>query len=124
MKFLSNVFYVLMGILCLAMWGGMIWVDLNDFLASEWKWHGLIFTVVVMGIIVVAALKTPDDAGKKFWAWAHVVFGVVLTAFLLYPWPFLVQGHYLAKILIMPVIYLLLYFHYWCQEYEPGKKKK
>lgn len=124
MKKLSNVLYVLMGVLCLAMWGGIIWVDMNDASASEWNWQGLVFTMVLMGIIAVAALKTPDDAGKKFWAWAHVVFGVVLTGLLLYPWPFLVQGYYLAKILILPVIYLLLYIHYCCQEYEPGGEEK
>ena len=124
MKSLSNVLYVIMGILSLAMWGGIVWVDMDEALASEWKWHGMIFTVVVMGAIAIAALKTPDDAGKKFWAWAHVVFGLLLTGLLLYPWPFLVQGHYLAKILILPVIYALLYFHYWCQEYEPCEKNK
>ena len=80
-----------------------------------------IVTIVILVVIAFFAFRHAGNlkAGKKFWLCVHVVAGLVLTVLILVPWPFVVQGHYLARILILPIVYLLLFVHYYLQEHDP-----
>ena len=84
-----------------------------------------VLTVVILAVITFFALRHAGNpkAGKRFWTWVHVLVGLALTVLILVPWPFVVQGHYLARVLILPVIYMLLYLHYWLQEYDSDDKE-